>query len=69
MCYIFTQMKYRTREKVLKNKRLSIAMTKSDHALMKMLAARNGISISAFILRAVRHYLKFIKEEEELDSK
>ncbi len=60
-------MRYRIREEITKNKRLSVALSDKDHQLLKVLSADQGITMSSFVFRALRHYLDFMKCEEKFE--
>ena len=57
-------MKYRPREEMNKTKKIVVNVTPDDHQLLKVLSADNGITISRFVIRALRHYLKEVMNDK-----
>ena len=63
-------MRYRPREEEPKTKKLVVNVTPDDHQFLKVLAADQGETMSQFIIRAIRHYLKEVmKEDREIGAK
>ena len=62
-------MRYRPREEEPKSKKIVVNVTPSDHQFLKIIAARNGIPMSQFIIRALQSYLKEVmKEDREIEN-
>lgn len=62
-------MRYRPRENQKKSKKIVVNVTPDDHQFLKVLAADNGITMTQFVIRALRHYLKEVmKEDREIKS-
>lgn len=62
-------MRYRVREEEPKSKKIVVNVTPSDHQFLKILAVDNGITMSQFVIRALRHYLQeILKEERDLTT-
>ncbi len=63
-------MRYRPREEVPKSKKIVVNVTPSDHQFLKILAAHNGITMAQFVIRALRHYLKEVmNEDREIETR
>lgn len=63
-------MRYRPREEVPKSKKIVVNVTPDDHQFLKILAADNGITMSHFVIRSLRHYLKeILKEDREIKTR
>jgi predicted HicB family RNase H-like nuclease len=63
-------MRYRPREETPKSKKIVVNVTPSDHQLLKILAVDNGITMSQFVIRALRHYLREVmKEDREIEKR
>ncbi len=63
-------MRYRPREEVAKSKKIVVNVTPSDHQFLKILSADNGITMSQFVIRALKYYLKEImKEDREIETR
>jgi len=63
-------MRYRAREEQPKSKKIVVNVIPSDHQLLKILAADNGITMATFVIRALRHYLKEVmKEDREIETR
>lgn len=58
------RMKYRPREEMNKSKKIVVNVTPDDHQLLKVVSADNGITISRFVIRALRYYLKEVMNDE-----
>ena len=63
------EMRYRPRENQKKSKKIVVNVTPDDHQFLKVLAADNGITMTQFVIRALRHYLKEVmKEDREIKT-
>lgn len=51
-------MKYRIREEAPRSEKVIIKVSKAEHMVIKMLAAQEDMSMTRFIVRALRFYLK-----------
>ena len=57
-------MRYRPREEKPKSKKIVVNVTPDDHQLLKIIATDNGITMTQFVIRALRHYLKEVMKED-----
>ena len=63
-------MGYLAEEKMTKSKKIVVNVTPADHQLLKILAVDTGITMSQFVIRALRHYIKVVmKEEREIEKR
>lgn len=63
-------MRYRPREENTKSKKVVVNVTPADHQFLKIISARNGITMAQFVIRALRHYLKEVmKEDTQIESR
>ena len=63
-------MRYRPREENPKSKKIVVNVTPEDHQFLKILAADNGITMTQFVIRAIRYYLtEVLKEDREIKNR
>lgn len=51
-------MKYRIREGAPRSEKVIIKVSKAEHTVIKMIAAQEDMTMTRFIVRALRFYLK-----------
>jgi len=63
-------MRYRPREENTKSKKIVVNVTPDDHRFLKIISADQGITMSQFVIRSLRHYLKEVmKEDREIGNR
>jgi len=59
-------MRYLPREEEKKTKKIVINVSPADHKDLKIIASDQGISMTNFVIRALRHYLSEIMKRDDL---
>lgn len=57
-------MRYRPREEKTKSKKIVVNVTPDDHQFLKIIATDQGITMSQFVIRSLRYYLKEVMNED-----